>query len=184
MMLQTGIENIASLLEELGVSGRAIYLPAELGNGRSGALVPLRQNVSTFQLDKKLSHRLIVRHGPDPKDIGIKVATPGSFCYTALEEKPGPTAAEIESALSHILVGMLDMARSVSVEMTADGSNVTVQVVNSKLDFGDTWFYRSLGSPAASIAATVACEALGKPVKITREEKVKGATVIDLEILP
>ncbi len=183
MMLQTGIENIASLLEELGVSGKAVYLPAALANGRSAAVVPLRRNPGTFRLDRKLSHRLIVRHGPDPKDVGVAVATPGSFCYEALQEKPGPTAAELESALSHILVGMFDMARSVSASIV-DGTRVIIQVSDPRLDFGNSWFHRSLGSPVASIAATVTCEALGRPVMVASEQKLGRHGIIELEVLP
>src|SRR3989338_4868611 len=44
MMLQTGIENIAALLEELGLTARAIYLPSPENGGRPKALNPLKED--------------------------------------------------------------------------------------------------------------------------------------------
>ncbi len=181
MMLEAGMENIAALLEELGLSGKAIYLPSSLRDGRSQALVPIRQDYSSIKFEDKIPGRLIVRHGKDPQDVGIAVATPGSICLDGLEVKPGPTSTEIESALSTILVGMLDIAGSVSV--IANGNKVKVEVAKPKLGYENVWFFRSLGSPLASIAATAVCEAFDKPVVVARDEYQKGKAVIELEVL-
>ena len=40
MLLRTGMENTAALLEELGLSNKAIYLPSTVASGRSRAVVP------------------------------------------------------------------------------------------------------------------------------------------------
>ena len=40
LLLKTGIENTASLLEELGLSNKAIYMPSD-GTGKAKALIPL-----------------------------------------------------------------------------------------------------------------------------------------------
>lgn len=181
MMLEAGMENIAALLEELGLTGKAIYLPSSLRDGRSQALVPIRSEYSEIQIRERIPGRLIVRHGKDPQDIGIAVATPGSICLDGLDVKPGPSSTEIESALSTILVGVLDIAGSVTV--TANGNKVNVAVSKPKLAYENVWYFRSLGSPVASIAATAVSEAFNRPVVITQDESQKKKALIELEVL-
>ena len=41
LLLETGIENITSMIEELGIRTKAIYLPSSLTGSRPQALVPL-----------------------------------------------------------------------------------------------------------------------------------------------
>ena len=181
MMLQTGIENIAALLEELGISGKAVYLPPSLRNGRAQALVPLRQDQGTIQINGRIPGRLIVRYGRNPEDLGIAITTPGSLCLEGLEIQPGPTSAELSAALTHVVVGMLDIASSLTVN-THD-SRINIEVSNPKLSYQNIWFYRSLGSPLASIAATVASEALDKPIVVEEEEHRGNKSIIKLEVL-
>lgn len=181
MMLQAGMENIAALLEELGLTGKAIYMPRSRREGRSQALVPLRQDHSEIRVDERIPGRLIVRYGRDPLDVGIAVATPGSVCLEGLEAMPGPNALEIESALSTILVGMLDIAGSVSAYETDKG--MRVEVSKPKMGYRNVWFYQALGSPLASIAASVTSEAFEKPVVVARDESLNGKAVIELEVL-
>jgi len=180
-MFQTGIENIAALLEELGLSGKAIYLPRSLRDGRSQALVPLRQNGASVRISGKVAGRLIVRYGHQPEDLGIAVTTPGSVCVEALEVELGSSADGIAAALTHVLVGMLDIASSVSVNVI--DSKVNIEVSNPKLSYENIWFYRSLGSPLASIAATVASEVFDKPVTVALERNLGSKSIIELEVL-
>jgi hypothetical protein len=180
-MFQTGIENIAALLEELGLSGKAIYLPRSMRDGRSQALVPLRQNSAFARSNHKIAGRLIVRYGHNPDDLGIALTTPGSVCLDTLEVELGPASDVIAAALTHVLVGMLDLASSVS--LNASDGKINIEVSNPKLGHENVWFYRSLGSPLASIAATVACESLDKPVTVVSEGNLNGKNVIELEVL-
>jgi hypothetical protein len=182
MMFQAGTENTAALLEELGLNGRAVYLPRSLRDGRSQAVVPLRPDQMREPFNRQVAGGLIVRHGSDPLDMGIAVTTPGSICLDALEVTPGPDPGEIETTLTHILVGMLDIASAVSVA-AADGV-VKVEVSRPKLTYENLWYYRALGSPMASIAATVTCEAYDRPVTVVRDESQRGKGVIELEVLP
>lgn len=182
MMLQAGIENTAALLEELGLTGQATYFPSSEGNGRSRAVVPLRPGQLPGASSRPIGGRLIVRHGPGPQDMGIAVTTPGSVCIEALEARPGADPGEIEAALSHLLIGVLDMASAVSV--SASPGRVKVETARPKLGHENVWYYRSLGSPMASIAATVICEAYGAPVRVVREEQQEGKGTIELEVLP
>jgi hypothetical protein len=182
MLLKTGMENTAALLEELGIKSKAIYLPSILRNGHPQALIPLVENGDIRDIQEKMPGRLIVRFGSHPEDMGIAVTTPGSINIDMLESKPGPTAGEIESALTYLLTGVLDIASAVAVHI-AD-SRVDVEVSGAKMGYEDIWYYRCLGSPIASIAAAVCSEALGKPIRITEESYSKGKGRIALEVLP
>ena len=181
MMLRVGMENTAALLEELGLNGQAVYLPRSLRDGLSQAVVPLSPDQLREPITRRVAGRLIVRHGAGPLDMGIAVTTPGSLCLDALEVTPGPDPGEIETALTHILVGMLDIAGAVSVA-TTDGA-VTIEISRPKLTYENLWYYRALGSPMASIAATVTCEAHDRPVMIVRDDNQRGKGIVELEVL-
>ena len=179
VILRTGMENTAALIEELGLRNKAVYLPSTMRNGHAQALIPLTDEKDIQRIRKKIPGRLIVRYGVNPDDIAIAVTTPGSI--NMLETKPGPTAGEIEAAVTYILTGLLDLANSVTVNMS--DSRVNVDVSEPKLHYEDIWFYRCLGSPIASIAATISSEALGKPIRIEEEDYSRGRSRIILEVL-
>ncbi len=181
VMLKTGMENTAALLEELGLRNKAVYLPSTMRDGHPQALIPLVEDRNIEQIKGKIPGRLIVRHGVNPDDMAIAVTTLGSMNIDMLETKPGPTAEEIETAATYILTGVLDIANSVTVHM-AD-ARVDVEISGSRLHYEDVWYYRCLGSPIASIVAAISSEALGKPVRIREESFNKGKSSIVLEVL-
>src|ERR1035437_7098749 len=90
VILRTGMENTAALLEELGLNTKAIYLPSSMRDGKPQALVPLSRDGTPKLLEGKISGRLIVRYGVNPNDMGIAVTTPGSINIADLPDKPGP----------------------------------------------------------------------------------------------
>jgi len=180
LMLKTGMENTAALLEELGLKERAIYLPSSLSDGRARAIVPLAEEEVT-EIQGKIPGRLVVRFGNRPEDLALAFATPGGQILGMLEAPPGSSAGELEAAISYILVGVLDLAASVGVTL-ADG-RVGVEITDPRLYWENIWYYRSLGSPLASIAAAICCEGLGKPVRIKEEQYEKGKAHIELEVL-
>jgi hypothetical protein len=184
MLLATGMENTAALLEELGLKNRAIYLPSSSRDGSPQAIIPLVEGDAGAGVRDKLPGRLIVRYGNSPQAMAIAVTTPGSISVKMLEAKPGPASGDIESALTYILTGVLDIADSVIVNMS--GCNINVEVRGEKKQEENIWYYRCIGSPIASIAAAVTSEALGKPVMIRQETSTKGNTrcKIELEVLP
>lgn len=181
VILKTGMENTAALLEELGLRNKAVYLPSVMRDGRPQALIPLVDDEEIGRVKGKLPGRLIVRYGARPDDLAIAVTTPGSINMDMLEERPGPTADEIETAVTYILVGLLDLASSVSVNVL-DG-RVEVEIGDPRLGYEDIWYYRCLGSPLASIAAAISCEALSKPVRVAQESYDGGKGRIELEVL-
>lgn len=181
LILKTGMENTAALLEELGLSNKAIYLPSSMREGHPQALIPLKGDADPQRIKVKIPGRLIVRYGENPDDMAVAVTTPGSINLDNLEMKLGPTAAEIETAVTYVLTGLLDIANSVTVSLT--DNQVSVEVNGARLHFEDIWYYRCLGSPIASIVASVSSEALGKPVRIKEESYSRGKSKILLEVL-
>ncbi|MFC2002195.1 hypothetical protein ACFLUZ_06850, partial [Chloroflexota bacterium] len=115
LLLETGIENIATLVEELGIRSKAIYLPSSLTSGRPQALIPLHSNPSPPLITKALPQRLIVRYGTSPDDIGLLLSTIGSTAVGMLESRPDPTSTELESALASLFTGILGVADGTSV---------------------------------------------------------------------
>lgn len=181
ILLKTGMENTAALLEELGLRNRALYLPSAMRNGRPQAIIPLEDgDIEVIQ--GKIQGRLIVRYGAAPDDMAIAITTPGSVSLELLDGPPGPAAEDIERAASYILAGALDLADSVTVNL----SNTRIEVVvrGARLRYEDIWYYRCLGSPIASIAAAICSEALAKPVKINEESHSRRESRIIIEVLP
>lgn len=181
LMLRTGMENTSALLEELGLRNKAVYLPSAMRDGRAQALVPLAENGEMQRVRDMVPGRLIVRYGPGPDDMAIAVATAGSMNLDMLETRPGPSAAEIEAAASSILVGVLDIAGSVSVKLADE--QLIAEVSRPRLQYEDIWYYRCLGSPIASILAAITCEALQKKVRIGEETAGKHKSRVVLEVL-
>lgn len=181
MMLRTGMENIAALLEELGVRSRATYLPCK-GNGRPRAVIPLSEDGPLPSKGTELPDRLIARYGPNLEDVCLVVATPGSVSLDGAAVTLGGGPEQIGAALSHILVGILDLVDSVSAHNMGD--RIVVEVVNPKLKYDNIWFYRCLGSPLASIAATVVSQAMDRAVRVASEQETKKRVRIEIEMLP
>jgi hypothetical protein len=181
VLLRTGMENTAALLEELGVRNKAVYLPSNLRNGHPQALIPLTGEGELKKIQDKLPGRLIVRYGPGAEDMAIAVTTPGSINLDMLEQKPGPQAEDIESAINFLLTGVLDIASGVNVQL-AD-SRINIEVSGARMGYEDIHYYQCLGSPIASIAAAISSESLQKPVRILEETRQKGKDRVILEVL-
>ena len=181
MILETGMENIAALLEELGVSNKAVYLPSSMRTGSAQALIPLIGDIDVSRIKAKIPRRLIVRYGDDPNDMAIAVTAPGSTSFSKLEMKSGPTPPEIEQAISYVLTGLLDLASSVEVRMSE--GQLSIEIIGPRLHYENVWYYRCMGSPIASIAASIASDAIAKPIRIKEESFNKGKSTILLEVL-
>jgi hypothetical protein len=181
MILETGMENIAALLEELGLNNKAIYFPPAMRIGNAQALIPLNGEIDVNRVKGKISRRLIVRWGDNPGDMAIAVTAPGGTGLDGLEIKPGPTSSEIEQAATYVLVGLLDIADSIEVHLS--NKQLNIEVTGPKLHYENVWYYRCLGSPIASIVASIASDGIGKPVRIAEENYQKGKSIILLEVL-
>ena len=106
LILETGMENIAALLEELGLNHKAIYLPSSMRDGNAQALIPLSGEIDVRRIKGKIPRRLIVRYGDNPGDMAIAVTAPGGTGLDKMEIKSGPTSSEIEQAVTYVLTGL------------------------------------------------------------------------------
>ena len=181
LILETGMENIAALLEELGLNHKAIYLPSSMRDGNAQALIPLSGEIDVRRIKGKIPRRLIVRYGDNPGDMAIAVTAPGGTGLDKMEIKSGPTSSEIEQAVTYVLTGLLDLANFVEVRMSE--KQLDIEVTGPKLHFENVWYYRCMGSPIASIVASIASEGIGKPLRIQEESYQKGKNLIRLEVL-
>ena len=181
LILETGMENIAALLEELGLNHKAIYLPSSMRDGNAQALIPLSGEIDVRRIKGKIPRRLIVRYGDNPGDMAIAVTAPGGTGLDKMEIKSGPTSSEIEQAVTYVLTGLLDLANSVEVRMSE--KQLDIEVTGPKLHFENVWYYRCMGSPIASIVASIASEGIGTPLRIQEESYQKGKNLIRLEVL-
>ena len=181
MILETGMENIVAFLEELELNNKAIYLPSTMRTGNAQVLIPLNGDIDLQKIKGKIPGKLIVRYGDNPGDVAITVTAPGCTGLHNLEINPGPTSSEIEQTLSYVLTGLLDIANSVSVHRSE--KQLYIEITGPKLHYENVWYYRYMGSPIASIVATIASDGLEKPIRIIKESYQKGVSTIQLEVL-
>lgn len=181
LLLETSIDNIDAMVEELGIRTRGIYLPSSLTSGRPRALVPLHSSPVSFPQTENLSQRLIVRYGANPDDIGLLFTTVGTAAVSMLESTPGPNAHDMESALTSLLTGKLGIADGARV--FCNGNHIRAEIRNPMIEHKNNWSYQCLGSPLASIVATVGAEAWKRPVRIEKEDLDRKQCSIDLELL-
>jgi hypothetical protein len=179
ILLQSGVENISAMVEELGLRSKAVYLPSSMTGDKPKALIPL--NSSLEFSGKVLPRRFIVKYGSKPEDVGLLVVTPGSAVGSSVEPKPDCTAGDLESALSQVLSGTVNLADSARVTM--DVEKVLVEVSNPRLESNKMWIYESLGTPIASLVASVVAQVLDKPVSVESEVFSKGKCVIKLGLV-
>ncbi len=180
LLLNTGMENTAALLEELGLRNKAIYLPPSGTDRPAKAVIPLGDGSLPDGLDYS-SDRLIIRSGAANQSVAIAVTTPGGACLRMLEARPGTAATDIESALLYLLTGVLDIADGASVR--AEGDGYLVEIRGSRQLSPDAWYHYCVGSPMASIAAAVTSYSLNKPVIIREEAASRARIRIRLEVL-
>jgi len=180
LLLKTGLENIATIVEELGLSSKAIYLPSSITNGQPKALIPLHVNSSLTSIERTLPNRLIVKYGSKPEDIGLLITTPGSATIKMQESATSSTPADMEYALSSVLTGVLDMVNAVRVAMNEE--RVIIEVYNPQMEYEKLHLYECLGSPLASVIAALVAENLNRPVVVEREIMEKNRSVIELGI--
>jgi hypothetical protein len=181
LLLETGVDNMATLIEELGIKSKAIYLPSSLASDRPRAFIPLHSNGSRPEITKALPQRLIARYGARPEDIGLLVSTIGSIAAGMLESKPGATAAGLESALTSLFIGRLGVADGTRV--TCNNGTIKIEINKPRLENATSWSHQCLGGPLASVVASIAAEAWDKPMTIKQEERINGKYYVELEII-
>ena len=181
IMLKTGLENVTAVIEEIGLSSKAVYLPSSsLSDGRQAALIPLHSNPDFPKIGKPLPRRLIVKFGQEPTDIGLRVTTLGSYVLDLLVPKTVTGEGGLESVLSSVLVRTLGLAEGVLV--VSVGDRITMEAVKLHFRWENLWVYQVLGSPLASIAASVTAEVLGRKVLIDSERSERDKLTVELKV--
>jgi hypothetical protein len=180
LLLETGMDNIATLIEELGIKSRAIYLPSSLTNKYPQAFIPLHANGSHPEITRTLPKRLIARYGAHPEEIGLLISTIGSTATDMLETKPGATPDELESALTSLFTGRLGVADGARV--ISYNNHIRVEINKPRLENGAYWSHQCLGGPLATMVASIAAEAWNKPMMISQEERINGKYYVELEV--
>lgn len=178
LLQEPGSENIATLIEELGLTSKAVYLPSSLTGGKPQALIPLHTNPHPPKPQSPLPKRFIVKYGPNPEDMGLLIATPGSTIASKAISKLNPAPADLEATLSSVLTGTIDLADAVKVSTT--GGKIIVEISNPRLKKKNVRIDECLGSPLASIVASIVAEALDKPIIIDLETHEKHKSIIEL----
>ena len=182
LLLQSGTENISALVEELGLKSKAVYLPSSMTGGKPQALMPLHSNPPYLQLGKIVfPKRLIVKYGANPEDMGLLITTPGSTVSKTITSKPDATEADLESTLTSILSGNVNLADDAKI--TIDNDIMQVEVSNPRLENKKMWIYESLGTPLASIVASVIAQILNEPIIVEEDQTLKGKTLLKLKLL-
>lgn len=179
ILLQSGAENTSAMVEELGLKTKAIYLPTSISGDKPKALIPLDSNVEFSA--KILPNRLIVRYGSNPAEVGLLISTPGSAVSGLVKAKSDWSAEDLESAISVILVGTINLVDGVRV--TANAEKILVEVSNPRLENSKMLIYENLGTPISSIVASIVTQVLQKPVSINIERFSKGKCVIELKVV-
>ncbi len=181
LLMEAGQHNIAALAEELGATQRAWYLPSSMTTCGARALLPLGPAPDFSRMRLPAHDRLITHYGASDQDVGILVITPGSVVVQRLENRPGPEPQQLETALSKLLVGELNAARSVTVSVSQD--QLLIHLTGATIGTPLYASHALLGSPVASIVASVTAEALGKPISIDRETISKNDALLELRVV-
>ena len=183
LLLEAGMENINALIEELGLRTKAIYLPSSrTGSGRPQALLPISPKVDVEELNRKLPRRLIVKFGAQDESMGLLVSTPGSVSVDLLASEEVGGVEGMEYSLKSVLVGVLDVVSGVSVQQRND-MEFDVRLSGLRLNHGNTLVYQWLGTPVASIVASIVSESIDRPVSIIEESQNKRHVSIRIGVL-
>lgn len=179
LLLEAGIDNIATVIEELGIKSKPVYLPSSLTGGRPQALIPLHSNPSPPRITSTLPRRFIVRYGSGPDDVGLLVTTAGTVAVSMLESPPVPASMQLESTLTSLFVGKLGAADKIRVFAIEPG--LRVEVRNPRIQSAGDWSHQCLDSSLASVIASVAAEAWDKPFVVTSEEQHGRTYTVEIE---
>jgi hypothetical protein len=96
-----------------------------------------------------------------------------------VEASPAGRSADLEAALAHAVVGVLDAAARVYVAREDGAIKVTLSGV--RVNPPDLWVYRSVGTPLASVVATLVAQGLDRPVTINSEARDGNHMTVWLE---
>jgi hypothetical protein len=113
--------------------------------------------------------------------MGLLIITPGSAIQGMVEPKPDYSTGDIESAVSQVLVGILCLADGVKAIVSDD--RILVEAHNPRLENRNMWIFEIIGTPVASIIASVVAEVTGRKVTINSENNTHHICSVELKIV-
>ncbi len=183
LLMRAGYDNLARLLEELGLRARAVYLPSSLCHGTPRALIPLDVPGESLGRIGPVEERLVTRFGNGRGDVGLLVSTPGSDVLRLLPEPVGPSVDELSAAMMTLVAGTLDLASS--VEVHEEDGHVWISYRGVRVtDERSAWAVeRTVGSPLGAIAASLVAESKNCPVVMESELRDKDMHTVELRVV-
>jgi len=168
-------ENVSALVEASGVVNNGIYLPSSAVGGEPMVLVPSTPVASLGSI--KIIGKPLATYGQGA--TGLLLASPGSRAVAACR---GVISSDLEASLRNCLVRELSLARGVAV---TEGEVIGIRVEGARLIdlYGNSTIKAVLGSAVASIVASIAAEALNRPIAIQDEARDRGALLVRLRVL-
>lgn len=192
----SSLVNLNSLLEELGVDSKAIYLPTKKEAHQPCAFLPLVWNLdsSSAFLKRLGDDGLFIVNGQNPHQSGLALVPPGSSLVTLIEQESGidfynVRLDELENALRTGLVEALEIAEDVRV-MFMNGS-VRVEVgplISDELCETQSKVAHSLcsqvGCPLCSAVICAVTKATKRPVSVIKISPLRGRNIsMELRLL-
>lgn len=179
-IIKSSCSNIEALLEFVGVTKRAIYLPSE-GDGSVIAYVPLTVAEDTRDVSLRSVAdgvgRVIVRQSGS---IGVVVAPPRVEFWGGNPGFEGGVE-NIEAILDYVLVEASEIAEGVKAVRSEDG--FVIEVSKVRVDVDHPRFRAVMGSLPSCLAAQVAALASSRPVQIVDERRVGDRLTVRLRLL-
>ncbi len=183
LLLHAGYDNLARLLEELGLRSAAIYLPASLCHGTPRALIPLSDTGLVPASLAMAEDRLIARFSDAPDGVGLLVSTPGTQTLGLLPSGVGTSTDELAASLQMLTAGTLDLVRSAELHEVDGLVSVEYRGVSKDRETPALAVQQTVGSPLAAIAATLTAEGRQRPVIIESETEGNESLLVRLRLM-
>jgi len=192
----SSLVSLNSLLEELGVDSKAVYLPTKKETHQPCAFLPLVQNLdlSSVLLKRIDDSGLFIVNGQNPHQSGLALVPPGSSLVTLIEQESGidfynVRLDELENALRTCLVEALEIAEDVRVMFMNESVRVEVgPLISEELCGMQSKVAHSLcsqvGCPLCSAIICAVTKAAKRPVRVIKISPLRGRNIsMELRLL-
>ena len=192
----SSLANLNSLLEELGVDSKAVYLPTKEEGHQPRAFLPLVRNPDSSHIFlKSLENRgLFIVDSQDPDQTGLLLTPPGHSLATLMEQESGIDFYDVgldklEDVLRAGLVEALEIVKDIRVIFANESVRVEVgPLVSEELYDMQSKVASSLcsqvGCPLSSAVICAVTKAAKRPVSVNRISALDGRKIsIELRLL-
>jgi len=192
----SSLVNLNSLLEELGIDSKAVYLPTKEESHQPRAFLPLIRNPDSSSIYFKglKDSGMFIVNGQDPYQSGLVLVPPGSSLVTLIEQESGidfhnVRLDKLEDTLRTGLVEALEIAKDIRVIFM----NGSVRVEVGPLAPEELYQMQSkvagslcsqVGCPLSSAVICAVTKAAKIPVSVTNISALDGRRIsIELRLL-